>query len=94
MPLNSDHEVFGGFKLHGFDDVIGRRDGGDEEIVTKASNGLMVAGVARILVRSQTSTEPAQARFGSDLERMCVCDIAAGPVVDLRVQYGLKILDQ
>ena len=45
VPLHGDDVVIGGIELDGLDDAVGRRDGGDAEVVAWGVNGLVVAGV-------------------------------------------------
>ena len=49
VPLNGDNEVVAGGQFHGFDDVVLRRAGRDDEVVAWVADGLVMAGVHELL---------------------------------------------
>ena len=49
VPLNGENEVVAGGQFHGFDHVVLRRAGRDDEVVAWVADGLVMAGVHELL---------------------------------------------
>src|ERR1035438_4094524 len=79
MPLHSKNKVLAGVEFDGFDYVIGRRDGADEQAAAGKFDGLVVRGVD---LRFGDTTQAGQPRAGRNAYRVSLGEIVSWTVID------------